>query len=144
MNKVKVLFVCLHNSARSQMAEAFFNLISKGKMEAESAGIEPGALNPYAVEVMKDSGIDISGNKTKSVWDLFQQGRRYSYLVTVCDQAAAQKCPMFPGVIKTFHWDIPDPAALRGTREEQLEKSRDIRDTIRKKVVELIEEISHI
>src|ERR1043165_6218466 len=109
MGKIRVLFVCVHNSARSQMAEAFLNSLAPKQFEAASAGLEAGKLNPYAVEVMKEEGIDISGNKTKVVFDLYKDGGLYNYVITVCDEANAERCPIFPGVRKTLHWSFPDP-----------------------------------
>ena len=97
MNQTKVLFICVHNSARSQMAEAFLNKYGGDKFIAESAGLEPGKLNPIVVDAMKEVGIDISANQTKGVFDFFKQGRRYHYVVTVCDEANAERCPIFPG-----------------------------------------------
>ena len=134
MAPIKVLFVCIHNSARSQMAEAYLNYFGEGRFEAESAGLEPGVLNPRVVQVMKEDGIDISGNRTKSVFDLFRQGRMFGYVVTVCDKEAAEKCPIFPGVTKPLHWSFPDPSALTGSEEEKLERTREIRDTIKAQV----------
>ena len=132
MNPIKVLFVCIHNSARSQMAEAYLNHFGDGRFEAESAGLEPGVLNPRVIQVMKEDGIDVSGNRTKSVFDLFKQGRMFGYVVTVCDKEAAEKCPIFPGVAKRLHWNFPDPSALRGTEEQKLQGTREIRDEIKK------------
>ena len=91
MNKIKILFVCVHNSARSQIAEAYFNNLIDNKYIAESAGIEPGSLNQLVVEVMKEDGIDISNNKTKSVFDFYKEGRLYAYVITVCDKEAAER-----------------------------------------------------
>ena len=95
MDKIKVLFVCVHNSARSQMAEAFLNDLGKGKFFAESAGFEPAPLNPLVVESMKEIGYDISNNKTKSVFDFFKQGKFYAYVITVCDESNSKRCPIF-------------------------------------------------
>ena len=92
--KPKVLFICVHNSARSQMAEAWFNSICGEFFEAQSAGLEPGTLNPLAVEVMREAGIDISRNKTQAVFDVFKSGQLFSYVVTVCDESSAEKCPI--------------------------------------------------
>ena len=97
MNKKRVLFVCVHNSARSQMAEAFLNALAPDRFVAESAGIEPRTLNPTVVEAMKGGGIDISKNTTKSVQSFIAEGRRYDYIITVCDEASAERCPVFPG-----------------------------------------------
>lgn len=129
--KQKVLFICVHNSARSQMAEAFLNLICPDYFEAHSAGLEPGALNPLAVEAMKEIGIDISAKKTQGVFDVFKSGQFFPFVITVCDETSADRCPIFPGVTKRLHWSFPDPAALSGSREERLEGTRKIRDQIR-------------
>ncbi len=137
--KTKVLFVCSHNSARSQMAEAFLNSIGGDHFQAESAGIEPGALNLLAVEVMREAGIDIARKQTKSVYDLHREGRQYHHVITVCD-AAAGVCPVFPGFTATAHWPFDDPAGFTGTDEEKLEKTRRVRDAIRKKVEAFIAE----
>jgi arsenate reductase len=136
--KKKVLFVCVHNSARSQIAEAFLKDLAGDKFEVESAGLEPGKLNPLVIEVMSEIGIDISGNKTKSVFDFYKEGKRYDYLITVCDEAQAQKCPVFPGTAATrrIHWSFDDPASFQGSREEKLEKTRQVRDQIKQKINE--------
>ncbi len=135
MKKTRVLFVCVQNSARSQMAEAFLNTMAGQKYEAASAGLEPGELNPLAVEVMREVGIDISRNKTKSVFDLYQRGELFSYVITVCDARAAERCPTFPGLLtKTLNWSMDDPASFSGTREEKLEKTRRVRDAIKAKI----------
>jgi len=126
----KVLFICVHNSARSQMAEAWLNLFCPKQFEAHSAGLEPGALNPLAVEAMREVGVDISGNKTQSVFDVFNSGQLFSYVVTVCDESSAERCPIFPGVSTRLHWSFPDPAALIGSEEERLSGVRKIRDQI--------------
>ena len=141
MRKIKVLFVCVHNSARSQMSEAFLNHYFGDKFEAESAGLEPGTLNPIVVEVMKEIGIDISGNKTKSVFDYFKEGRMFKYVITVCDKTAAEKCPIFPGVAEKIHWSFPDPSTLQGTYEEKLEGTKKIRDLIKNKIEEWATEL---
>lgn len=132
----RILFVCIHNSARSQMAEAFVNHHCGAQYTAHSAGLEPGRLNPVAVEVMRERGIDISGHATKSVDDLRQTSLTFDYVVTVCDGASAERCPMFPGAGKRLHWGLPDPSALTGDREEKLARTRDIRDQIEAKVKE--------
>ena len=95
-DKKRVLFVCVHNSARSQMAEAFLNTLAGDRFEAMSAGLEPGTLNPLVVEVMKEVGIDISRNQTKSAFDLFKKGELFSYVITVCDAASAESARFFP------------------------------------------------
>jgi arsenate reductase len=132
--KQKVLFICVHNSARSQMAEAFLNLACPDYFEAHSAGLEPGTLNPLAVEAMKEIGIDISGKKPQGVFDVFKSGQRFSYVITVCDESKAEGCPIFPGVTRRLHWSFADPAALTGSREERLEGTRQIRDQVRTRI----------
>lgn len=130
MQKIRVLFVCVHNSARSQMAEALLNHLAGDRYSAESAGLDPGVLNPLAVEVMTEIGIDISRNQTKDVFDLYKRGRLFSYVVTVCDGAQAERCPIFPGNTQRVHCSFGDPATLTGSKEEQLAQARVIRDQI--------------
>lgn len=138
-----VLFLCVHNSARSQMAEAYLKKLGQDKFEVESAGLEPGKLNPYVVQVMKEDGIDISNNKTKDVFDFFKSGKRFYYVITVCDMDSAVKCPVFPGVFKRIEWNIEDPSALKGSEEEILSRTRIIRDKIRDSVKDFVaQEIS--
>jgi arsenate reductase (thioredoxin) len=132
--KKKVLFVCIHNSARSQMAEAFLNQICSDEFEAQSAGLEPGKLNPVVVEVMQEIGIDISGNPTKAVFDMIKSGQMFSHVITVCDEASAERCPIFPGVTTRLHWSFPDPSAVTGSPEEKRKSVREIRDSIKRRV----------
>jgi len=134
MAKTRVLFVCIHNSARSQMAEAFLNALYGDRFEAESAGLEPGKLNPMAVRVMKERGIDISRKDTRDVFEFFKSGRRYSYVITVCDEASGERCPIFPGAAAKLHWSFDDPAAFVGSDAERLEKTREVRDQIEKAI----------
>ena len=137
-NKLKVLFVCIHNSARSQIAEAFLNNLAGDNFIAESAGFEPGVINPVVIEAMKECGIDISGKQTNKVFDFFKQGRFYNYVITVCDESQAERCPIFPGVNKTIHWSFEDPAQFEGTYKEKLEKVRILRGNIKEKIIEFI------
>jgi arsenate reductase (thioredoxin) len=132
--KAKVLFICVHNSARSQMAEAWLNHICGESFVAQSAGLEPGTLNPLAVKVMAEVGIDISSKKTQAVFDVIKSGQLFSYIITVCDETSAERCPIFPGPGKRLHWTFPDPSQLTGTAEEKLAQAREIRDAIRAKV----------
>ncbi|WP_303870043.1 arsenate reductase ArsC [Acetobacterium wieringae] len=135
---IKVLFVCVHNSARSQMAAAFLNDLGKEHFIAESAGLEPGTINPLIVKVMAELGYDLSQNTTNSVFDYFKEGRLYSIIVKVCDLENGQRCPVFPLVMNVLDWPFEDPADYTGTAEEQLEKARHLRDKIRENVVDLI------
>lgn len=134
MSKKRILFVCVHNSARSQMAEAFLKKYGGDKFEVESAGLEPGNLNPVVVEVMKEVGIDISQNKTKSVFDFYKQGKQYDYVITVCDESQSGACPMFPGKGERLHWGFADPSSFSGSHEEKLKKTKEVRDQIEAKI----------
>lgn len=138
--KARVLFVCVKNSARSQMAEAFLNELCPDDFVAQSAGLEPGSLNPLAVEAMREIGIDISLKTTKSVFDLINSGQRFSYVITVCDESNAERCPVFPDRARCLHWSFADPATLQGTWEERLAATRKIRDKIRAKIVDWCQE----
>jgi arsenate reductase len=134
MPKKKVLVVCIHNSARSQMAEAFLNQICGEQFEAYSAGIEPGRLNPIVVEAMRELGIDIARNQTKSVADMLASGKQFAHVVTVCDETSAERCPFIPGLTSRLHWGFPDPSALQGSDGEKLAHTREIRDRIKAKI----------
>jgi len=136
---LKVLFVCVHNSARSQMAEAFFNQYVQEGDSAESAGIEPGTLNPYVIRAMGEKGIDISDNKTKGVFNLYKEGRTFSHVITVCDAQAAQRCPIFPGISRIIMWSFPDPSTFTGSDEEIMDQVCAVRDTIEVKVKAFID-----
>ncbi len=136
----KVLFVCIHNSARSQMAEAYLNEFGKETFVAESAGLEKGSLNPYAVKVMAEEGIDISNNTCDSVFDFHKEGRHYDLVVKVCDQINGERCPIFPGAKATLNWNLEDPSSLDGSDEAKLDRTRVIRDQIKDRVKRLIEE----
>ena len=139
--KRKVLFICVHNSARSQIAEAWVNHICGDFFDAQSAGLEPGTLNPLAVQVMHETGIDISHKETRAVFDVFKTGQLFAYVLTVCDETSAEKCPIFPGPTKRLHWSFPDPSTVTGTKEEKLRQVREIRDEIRQKIEEWCEEV---
>ena len=138
--KKNVLFVCIHNSARSQMAEAFLKEMCGAEFAAHSAGIEPGRLNPVVVEAMREIGIDISGNQTKTVADMINSGKTFAYVITVCDETSAERCPIFPGVTKRLHWGFPDPSAFQGAPEQKLARTREVRDAIRRKIEQWCDE----
>ncbi len=127
---IKVLFVCIHNSARSQMAEELLRKKMGDRVFVQSAGLEPGTLNPYVVEVLQEIGIDISGKATQSVFELFKKGTRYHYVITVCDETSGERCPIFPGAVKRLHWSLPDPSAFTGSHQEILDYSRNVRNII--------------
>jgi arsenate reductase (thioredoxin) len=142
--KHKILFVCIHNSARSQMAEAFLKKYGGDLFEAESAGLEPGTLNPNVVTVMQEVGIDLTGKPTQAVFDLFQQGRLYNAVITVCDKEAAERCPIFPGNVKRIPWSFKDPSSFTGTREEVLQRTREVRDEIEQQIKTFVQDASSI
>jgi arsenate reductase (thioredoxin) len=131
--KPKVLFLCTGNSARSQMAEGYLRHVAGDKFEALSAGIAPKDLNPLAVEVMKEIGIDISHHKSKDVSTFL--GQSIPFVITVCDNAR-ERCPIFPRTYKFLHWSFEDPAAAQGTREEKLSFFRRVRDQITQRIDE--------
>lgn len=116
------------------MAEAWLNQLGGGAFAAESAGLEPGTLNPLVVDVLREAGIDLAGKATRSVFDVIKSGRLFHYVITVCDEASAERCPIFPGVTTRLHWSFPDPSRVTGTPEEKLAAVRVIRDAIRERV----------
>jgi len=139
--KKRVLFICVHNSARSQMAEAWLDNLCGEYFEAQSAGLEPGTLNPVAVRVMTEVGIDISKKKTQAVFDVFTSGQLFAYVITVCDETSAEKCPIFLGPATRLHWSFRDPSQAEGSETARLEQVRLIRDRIREKIEEWCEEV---
>jgi len=143
MDKKNVLFVCIHNSARSQMAEAFLNQLCGDEFHAQSAGIEPGKLNPIVVEAMREIGVDISGNKTKSVAEMIASQQSFTYVITVCDETSAERCPMFPGGATRLHWGFPDPSSFQGTPMERLAFTRNVRHAIKAKIEQWCAEVCH-
>jgi len=133
-NKQRVLFVCIHNSGRSQIAEALLNQIYGDSFIAESAGLDPSELNPLVVEVLREIKIDISAKRTRSIDEALRSGRQFDYVITVCDEASAASCPTFGGSGRRLHWSFPDPATFTGTREEQLARTRELRDAIQRRI----------
>lgn len=131
---LKVLFVCVRNAARSQMAEAWLNHLHPDLAHAKSAGFEPGILDPMTVRVMKEVGIDISNSPTKGVLDLFSRGERFDRVIGVCDQSADERCPLFPGLTERIFWSFPNPANFQGTEEEKLDQTRALRDAIKAQI----------
>ena len=139
MQKTRVLFLCVHNSGRSQMAEAYLKKFGGENFSVESAGLEPGKLNPLAIEVMEEDGIDISQNQTKDVFAFFKEGKIFQYVITVCDKEASDRCPNFPGMHQKINWSFEDPSKSSGTQEQKLAATRVVKrsnqgsgDSIRK------------
>lgn len=127
----KILFICQHNSGRSQIAEAYLTKFAGDGLTIESAGMEPGeGVNPLVVAVMQEEGIDLSHKKPQSVFELFRAGKLYDHVITVCHDAESQ-CPIFPGITQRWHMPFPDPSKVTGTQEEKLAKVREIRDAIK-------------
>lgn len=137
--KMKVLFVCIHNSGRSQMAEELLRKMAGDRFEVDSAGFEPGKLNPIVVESLKEDGIDITGKQTKAVFDLFKKGKHYSYVITVCDESNAERCPIFPGLCQRVHWSFTDPSKFQGTDKEKLVMVRAVKEDIRAQIKEWLQ-----
>jgi len=122
------------------MAEALLNNMAADRFVAESAGIEPGSLNPTVVHAMKSIGIDIASNTTKSVQGFIKAQRSYDYVITVCDEASAERCPAFPGKGKRMHMGFEDPSAFNGSYEEKFERTVIVRDQIKAQLAQWIEE----
>ncbi len=141
MSKQKVIFICIHNSARSQMAEAYLKYFAGDRFEVYSAGLEPGILNQTVVEAMKLDGIDISGNCTNSVEEFIDGHVRFDYVVTVCDETSAERCPLFPGQGERLHWGFKDPSSISGSSGDKLAQTIIIRDEIRDRINKFIAEL---
>ena len=140
MTPRRILFICVHNSARSQMAEALLNSMCGEEWIAESAGLSPGTLNPLAVDSMREIGIDISQKQTRDVFTVWKSGTLFGRVITVCDEASAERCPVFPGPAVRELWSFPDPASFEGSYEEKLARTREVRDAIKEKIESWCEE----
>ncbi len=138
---IRILAVCIHNSARSQMTEEFIRKIGGPHVDVMSAGIEPGSINPAVAALLQEEGIDISQKETRSVADLHRAGEHFDYVIAVCDPDAAERCPIFPAEKQRLHWPFPDPSRISGTMEEQVEGIRPIRDEIYEKVTDFLRDI---
>jgi len=130
--KKRVLFFCTGNSCRSQMAEGLLRHLAGNRFEVFSAGIAPSVVNPYAIKVMAEIGIDISQHRSKSIGEF--RGGSFDYVITVCDNAR-ESCPFFPAAKKQLHWGFPDPANADGTPEQILAVYRTVRDSIKEKII---------
>jgi arsenate reductase (thioredoxin) len=131
--QARVLFLCTHNSARSQMAEGLLRHLAGDRFEAHSAGTEATHVRPLAIRAMDEIGVDISGQESKTL-DRYL-GEPFDYVITVCDDAN-EACPFFPGAQSRLHWSLPDPSAAEGTEEERLAVFRSVRDALRDRVQE--------
>lgn len=140
MKKKSILVVCVHNSARSQMAEQYFKLYGGDLFTAESAGLEPDNLNPYVVRVLQEDGIDISNKVTQNAFELYEQGKSYTYVITVCSQEAHEQCPIYPNTLHRYHWPFDDPSLFTGSDLEIIEKTRVVKEQIKTRIKEFIVE----
>ena len=132
---VKVLFVCVHNAARSRMAEALLRELGGPRFEVRSAGFEPREVNPLAVEALALAGLSLGTlGPQPSVFQLFKTGSFFHYVIGVCDEEHGQKCPLFPGVTKRITWSFPDPSTFTGSHEEKLARVVQLRDAIREHI----------
>ena len=139
MTPRRVLFLCTHNSARSQMAEGYLRHLGGSELEVASAGTEARGVNPLAVRAMAEDGIDLSGHTSKTL-DRFVRDR-WDHVVTVCD-GANDACPVFPGAVQRLHWSFDDPSSARGTEAERLAVFRRVRDEIRARIEAWLREMS--
>lgn len=130
-NQLRVLILCTGNSARSQMAEGLLRHDGGDRFTVHSAGVEASFVRPQAIEVMREIGIDISGQRSKSVEEFL--GQEFDYVITVCDNAN-ERCPVFPGKTQRIHWSFDDPATSAGDESERIAFFRRVRDEIREKL----------
>lgn len=121
------------------MAEAYLNHFGKHRYQAYSAGIEAGKLNPVVVKVMQEERINISGNEAKTVDQFLKSVKDFEYVITVCDEASAERCPVIPGAKRKLHWSFDDPSTFSGSEEDRLNRTRMVRDQIKSRVVEFID-----
>lgn len=131
--KHRVLFLCVHNAARSQLAEGLLRKMAGDRFDVYSAGSEPSHISPYAVRVLHDEGIDASGQYSKSMQQFVSQP--FDYVITLCDE---EVCPVFPGAAQRLHWGLPDPLAAEGDSFERLQAFRDTADALKQKLAEFV------
>jgi arsenate reductase len=143
VKKSKVLFICVHNSFRSQMAEAWLNEICGEHFEVQSGGLEQGSIDPLAIEAMCEVGIDISRKRTRNVFDIWRSGVVFAYVITVCSEAERKSrvCPIFPGYTIMLSWPFPDPSTFQGSQAARLEQARLLRDAIKARVEDWCAEV---
>ena len=138
--KTNVLFVCSHNTTRSQIAQALLSKFGGEDFIVDSAGIEPGKLNPMAVDIMKnEEDMDISSYKTNKILDYFKEGKHYHYVITVCDEAKKEPCPIFPSLDAVLHWNISSPATSSEDYQVRYDLVKNSKEQIKEKVLKLVE-----
>jgi arsenate reductase len=137
--RTRVLFVCTHNSARSQMAEGLLRHLAGDRFEAHSAGTEATQVRPLAIRAMEEVGVDIAGQESKTLERYLEEP--FDYVITVCDEAN-EACPFFPGAKNRLHWSLEDPSQAKGSEDEQLAVFRRVRDNIRERIeLELVDKL---
>lgn len=136
----RVLFVCVHNSARSQLAEEYLRKFLGDKVFVESAGLEPGILNPMVINLLASRGIDIAAKKTQGVGRLFREGRTYDWVITVCDRRTEKNCPVFPGPVLRKNWPFEDPSGYTGAKHEVEKKVESLASAMEMRIREFIQE----
>jgi arsenate reductase len=132
---LSALFVCVHNAARSRMAEALLRQLGGPRFEVTSAGFEPRGVNPLVVEALAQIGLSLPSTAAQpSVFELFKAGRHFHYVIGVCDEEQGQRCPLFPGVTQRLYWSFPDPATFTGSHDEKLARVIEVREAIRARI----------
>ena len=143
IDSIKVLFVCVHNAARSRMAETLLSDMGGRRFEVMSAGFEPHPINPIVAEALAQIGLrPCSTEPQPSVFELFKQSRRFDYVISVCDGADGERCPIFPGVTERLSWSFPDPSTFTGSHDEMLRRTAEVREAIAKNIAEWLEELT--
>jgi arsenate reductase len=141
--KIRVLFICVHNSGRSQMAQAFLNHMAGDRFQSEGAGFRPTRISPLVVEAMEEIGLDLSKNETRSVFKLYQDGNLYDYVITVCEESTENKCPLFPGVTRRLNWPFDNPETFEGSHGEKLTQVKRVRDEIKSRLASWLTEMNY-
>ena len=140
MTAVKVLFVCVHNAARSRMAEALLRKLGRHRFDVTSAGFDPREANPLAIRALAELGLSLPTTAAQpSVFELFKRGWLFHYVIGVCDEEHGQRCPVFPGVTQRLHWNFADPATFEGTDDERLAQVVEVRDAIGARIQDWLE-----
>lgn len=141
--KIKVLFICAHNSVRSQIAEEYLKHIGGNRFRAESAGIKPSGLDPVVIELMGEEGYDMRRKRSRSAWNLFRQGEQYNFVINVCNRELDDEWPVFQGPFAQLNWPFPDPGTFSCNGKSRTEQMRELRDAIRKRVEQFVSETTY-
>ncbi len=134
----RVLFICVHNSARSVMAEAYLKHFGGDAYEVESAGFEPQPVNPLVREALAEEGLDVSDKEPQRVFDAFKEGKIFNYVISVCSESLEDMCPIFPGMTHRLHLPFMDPQVIEGSDGDKMVKVRELRDQVKKVIREFI------